>query len=140
MTDQPTHDRDLARTTTDSSLTRPSVDRDEPDTVFATVVLDQTTRDAPTAATPQPAAAGTSSPPRPTVRWGAMVWSLLFAATAATTLWSLDPARREVAAAWLQALDPLTAMLYALVALGGLIALFGLVGLLRRGERARRSA
>ncbi len=139
MTDQPTHDRDLARTTTDSSLTRPSIDGDEPDTVFATVVLDQTPTDVPPAATaPHSAAAGTSSPPRPTVRWGALVWSLLFAATAAATLWFLDPERRDAAATWLQALDPLEAVLYALAALGALIALFGLVGLLRRGERARR--
>ncbi len=103
--------------------------------MFATVVLDQTTTDARTTTGAPPPEM--SRPGRPTVRWGALVWSLLFAAMAAATLWFLDPERREAAAAWYRAPDPLTAVLFALVALGALIAIFGIIGLLRRGERAR---
>lgn len=85
---------------------------------------------------PAPAAAA-----RPTVRWGALVWALIFGGTAALTLWILvDPARRLAADAWIAALNPLAASLYALIAIGVVVALFGVVGLIRRGERARRGA
>jgi hypothetical protein len=80
-----------------------------------------------------------SALPRPTVRWGAIVWSLLFAALAGTSLWlMLDPERREATGEWLATLSPLAAALYGLVALGVILALFGIVGLIRRGERADR--
>jgi hypothetical protein len=80
-----------------------------------------------------------SALPRPTVRWGAIVWSLLFAALAGTSLWlMLDPDRREATGEWLATLSPLAAALYGLVALGVILALFGIVGLIRRGERADR--
>ncbi len=77
---------------------------------------------------------------RPTIRWGALVWSLLFGATAGFTLWVLvDPARRLAVGDWLTTLNPLAAALYGLVGLGVVLALFGIVGLIRRGERARRA-
>ena len=77
---------------------------------------------------------------RPTIRWGALVWSLLFGATAGFTLWVLvDPARRLAVGDWLTTLDPLAAALYGLVGLGVVLALFGIVGLIRRGERAARA-
>ena len=77
---------------------------------------------------------------RPTIRWGALVWSLLFGATAGFTLWVLvDPARRPAVGDWLTTLDPLAAALYGLVGLGVVLALFGIVGLIRRGERAARA-
>ncbi|MBM7831928.1 hypothetical protein JOE59_002633 [Agromyces cerinus] len=76
---------------------------------------------------------------RPTIRWGALVWALLFGAMAATTLWVLiDPARRDAVGVWLTTLSPLTAGLYAIIVVGIVVALFGIVGLIRRGERARR--
>lgn len=76
---------------------------------------------------------------RPTVRWGALVWSLLFGALAATTLWVIaEPARRDAVGASFANLSPLAAALYALLALGVLVVVFGLVGLIRRGERVRR--
>jgi hypothetical protein len=80
-----------------------------------------------------------TAPARPTVRWGALVWSLVFGAVAATTLWVVvDRARRDAVGEWLFSLTPLVAALYLLLAVGALIALFGLVALIRRGERARR--
>ncbi|MFC9560796.1 hypothetical protein [Agromyces sp. NPDC056965] len=76
---------------------------------------------------------------RPTVRWGALVWALLFGTAAATTLWVLvDPARRDLVGDWMVTLSPLTATLTAVIVVGVVIALFGIVGLIRRGERARR--
>ncbi|WP_448002846.1 hypothetical protein [Agromyces bauzanensis] len=79
-----------------------------------------------------------TSPARPTVRWGALVWSLIFGAVAATTLWVVvDRDRRDAVDVWLLDLTPLAATLYLLLALGALIAVFGLVALIRRGERAR---
>src|SRR5215207_4301310 len=83
--------------------------------------------------------AAASAHPRPTVRWGALVWSLLFGALAGTALWlMLDPDRIDATGAWLATLSPLTAALYALVALGVVLALFGIVGLIRRGEHSKR--
>ena len=77
---------------------------------------------------------------RPTIRWGALVWSLLFGATAGFTLWVLvDPTRRLAVGEWLATLNPLAAGLYGLVGLGVILALFGIVGLIRRGERAGRA-
>jgi hypothetical protein len=74
---------------------------------------------------------------RPTVRWGALVWSLIFAATAAATLWVVvDSGRRDALGAWLLDLSPAAASLYALLALGVLIVVFGLVALIRRRERS----
>lgn len=76
---------------------------------------------------------------RPTVRWGALVWSLLFGALAATTLWVIaEPARRDAVGSAFANLSPLAAALYALLALGVLVVVFGLVALIRRGERSRR--
>ena len=88
-----------------------------------------------TAATAPPAAAAE----QPTVRWGALVWGLLFGLTAVTTLWIIvDPGRRDAIDDWFVSLNPLAAVLYALVAVGVIVVLFGIVGLIRRGERARR--
>jgi hypothetical protein len=91
--------------------------------------------DAAAAGSPDAAAA------RPTVRWGALVWSLIFAGIAAATLWvAVDSGRRDALGEWLLELSPVAASLYALLALGVLIVVFGLVALIRRSERAAREA
>ncbi|GAA1825600.1 hypothetical protein [Agromyces salentinus] len=103
------------------------------------------------ASSPQARPAASASPPatavhaasaaRPTVRWGALVWALLYGTIAGVTLWIIvDPARREATAAWFADLNPLAAGLYAVIAVGVVVALFGIVGLLRRGERVRADA
>jgi len=82
-----------------------------------------------------------SSPDRPTIRWGALVWALLFGTVAALALWVLvDPVRREAAVWWAIGLQPMMTVLYGLVAIGVVVVLFGIVGLIRRGERKRRLA
>ena len=84
--------------------------------------------------TPSTAASAT----RPTVRWGALVWALIYGTIAAVTLWILvDPDRRDDAASWFAELNPFAAGLYALILVGIVVALFGIVGLIRRGERSR---
>ena len=73
------------------------------------------------------------------MRWGALVWSLVFAGLAATTLWVVvDSGRRDALGEWLLGLSPVAASLYALLALGVLIVVFGLVALIRRRERVAR--
>lgn len=82
---------------------------------------------------------GPAPAPRPTVRWGALVWALLFGAMAATTLWVVvDPSRRDAVGEWLITLNPLTGTLIGVIVVGVVVALFGIVGLIRRGERSRR--
>jgi hypothetical protein len=77
-------------------------------------------------------------PARPTVRWGALVWSLIFGAIAVTTLWMIaDPERRDAVGEWLFGLTPLAAGLYLLLVVGVLVAVFGIVALIRRAERER---
>jgi hypothetical protein len=120
----------------------------EPDAAITAILADPgtTSLTPPAWREPSPApgaATATVAPPaepsRPTVRWGALVWALLFGTTAATTLWVLvDPARRDVVGDWLITLSPLTATLAAVIIVGVVVALFGIVGLIRRGERARR--
>lgn len=78
------------------------------------------------------------STPRPTIRWGALIWSVVFVGLAGLSLWlMIDRAARRDAAEWFASLDAFTAGLYALAALGVLIALFSLVALVRRAERVR---
>lgn len=75
---------------------------------------------------------------RPRVRWAAIVWGLLFAAIAAGTLAILlRPESRDAFAEWAFALSPLTVTLYGLLALGALVLVGGLAGLLRRAQRRR---
>ncbi|HEY9323738.1 MAG TPA: hypothetical protein VIP50_02305 [Agromyces sp.] len=111
----------------------------ETDVAATAILADWSTSTAgePTATSPiSPASAPRQ---RPTVRWGALVWALLFGSMAATTLWVIvDPARRDAVGDWLITLSPLTATLTGVIVVGVVVALFGIVGLIRRGERARR--
>jgi len=75
----------------------------------------------------------------PTIRWGALVWALLFLTISGTTIWLLvSPERRDAVGDWLASVHPLVLVLSGVIAVGVVIALFGVVGLIRRGERARR--
>ncbi|ANJ25823.1 hypothetical protein [Agromyces aureus] len=146
-----------SRPADDERRSRSEANRDQPATeAFATTPLPSAAATEPPMFTPpaDPAAsveevgsvyaaasvtAANEPAPKPTVRWGALVWALIFGGAAALTLWILvEPARRVAADAWLSSLNPLAAWLYALVAVGVVVALFGVVGLIRRGERVRR--
>ncbi|GAA1782544.1 hypothetical protein [Agromyces lapidis] len=97
---------------------------------------------AATATAPIGEAAATSTPlPRPTIRWGALVWALLFGTIAGFTLWTLvDLQHRDEVLFWIAAVPMQLVPLYLLAAAGVVVALFGVVGLIRRGERQRRAA
>jgi hypothetical protein len=135
----------MTMTTSPNDVSKSSTD---PDAAITAILADPgTTSLTPPAwrePSPAPEAATTTvappaEPARPTVRWGALVWALLFGTTAATTLWVLvDPARRDVVGDWLITLNPLTATLAAVIIVGVVVALFGIVGLIRRAERTRR--
>jgi len=128
-------------------MTNPTPDREaettpEPEETAETLVLPPVPPEARDAPAPEPAAE-TDAPSAPlegpTIRWGALVWALLFGAIAAVTLWLLvSPERRDAVAGWIGSVHPLVVVMYAVIALGTVIALFGIVGLIRRGERARR--
>lgn len=106
-----------------------------------TLVLAPEAPAAPAAGVAEPADAAPAPAPieGPTIRWGALVWALLFLAIAGTTMWLLvSPERRDAVGDWLGSVHPLVLVLSGVIAVGVVIALFGIVGLIRRGERARR--
>jgi len=75
-------------------------------------------------------------PPRPRVRWAGVVWGLVFAASAAAGIWLASGEDRvDEIVAWLQDLAPATAIGYGILAVGGLLLITGIVGLLRRAQR-----
>jgi hypothetical protein len=84
---------------------------------------------------------GSTSPvPRaargPVIRWGAIVWGLALAAVAAVVLTIVtDVGRRQAVVTWVDGLTPGTFTLYALLALGALLLVAGLAGVLRRTTR-----
>ncbi|NYD67266.1 hypothetical protein [Agromyces atrinae] len=85
------------------------------------------------AATPVAAAAPVE---RPRVRWAGILWGLVFTATAAIAIALLvDPVRRDDADVWLRTQTPGTIALYGLLALGAIILVSGLVGVIRRLQR-----
>ncbi|GGR29508.1 hypothetical protein ACFOE1_04755 [Agromyces mediolanus] len=133
-------------------MTKPTPDREaetnaEPEETAVTEVLAPAPEPVveaeamPVSATaPLPAPAPAPAPVEgPTIRWGALVWALLFLAIAGTTMWLLvSPERRDAVGDWLGSVHPLVLVLSGVIAVGVVIALFGIVGLIRRGERARR--
>lgn len=95
----------------------------------------------PVAAAPPVAAASpaeeTAPLPRPRTRWAAIVWGLVLAALAAAAAWFVSDARRlDDLALWVQNLEVGAVVAYVLLALGALILVIGLVGLLRRAQLA----
>jgi len=88
--------------------------------------------------TPIPTETTSSDPDaaRPRVRIGAVVWGLIVTIVAAvTTLTVLDPVRSAEFADWAGDVSGESIGLIALIAVGGLILLLGLVSLLRQAQR-----
>jgi hypothetical protein len=73
----------------------------------------------------------------PRTRWGGIVWGLAFAALAVGGIWLASGAGRvDALAAWMRQLPTGTAVGYGILAIGGLLLVVGMVGLLRRAQRA----
>ncbi len=73
----------------------------------------------------------------PRTRWAAIVWGLVFAALAGGALYVvLSPQHRLELIKWVTSLEATTLALYGALAIGVIVLLFGLVGLLRRAQRA----
>ncbi|MDT0158314.1 hypothetical protein Q9R19_11810 [Microbacterium sp. ARD32] len=82
-------------------------------------------------------AAPAASAPPPRTRWAAIVWGLCFAAIAWFGIWMLSGAdRRDCVTDWFATLNPGTITAFVLLAVGALVLITGLVGLLRRAQRA----
>lgn len=101
----------------------------------------------PTAATeplspPEPAAEASApfasdAPLRARTRWAGIIWGVVLAAVAAAGLWlTTDDTRLEGITAWVQDLSPATAVGYSVLVVGALLLITGVVGLLRRAQRA----
>lgn len=78
----------------------------------------------------------------PRTRWAGIVWGLLFAAVAVAGLsLTSSEAAVDTLVAWATDLSAATAIGWAVLAVGALLLVTGLVGLLRRAQRAlaRRS-
>jgi len=74
---------------------------------------------------------------RPRTRWAGIVWGLVLAAVAGAGIWlASGDGRIAELAAWVQELSPATAVGYGILIIGGLLLVTGLVGLLRRAQRA----
>jgi type II secretory pathway component PulF len=94
----------------------------------------------PSATTPV-AASQSAAPPRPPVRWGGVVWGLLLVVFPTAVLFVLSaPERLAAVEVWLAALTPGTAWALWLAAIGLLIVVFSLLGVIRSAQRRRRAA
>lgn len=104
------------------------------DTEFFTVPLSDDGDDAETTVLDRADFAAAGMGPR--TRWAAIVWGLLLATIAAGTLAVvLVPERRLELARWFTTLEPAAIGLYAALAVGTIVLLASLVGLLRRAQR-----
>ncbi len=85
---------------------------------------------------PDPAAPPTP-PRRARIRWGGIVWGLVFAAVAAAGIsLASTPGRTEALVAWVQEIGPASAIGLAVATIGGLLLVTGVVGLVRRAQRS----
>lgn len=92
---------------------------------------------APASDSDSEAATETAPPLRARIRWAGIVWGLVLAAVAWAGIWLTSaPDRVDELSAWLRGIDTVTAVAYGLLALGALALVTGLVGLLRRAQRA----
>jgi len=74
--------------------------------------------------------------PRPYVRAGSVAWGLILIAAASLVLWVTgDDARREAVAEWTRTLTPGTAVVVAVLVLGGILLLAGVLAAIRRVQR-----
>lgn len=85
-----------------------------------------------------------SATPGPRTRWAGIVWGLVLGTLAAAGIWlASGEGRIDDLVAWTQTLTPAMVVGYAVLAIGALVLVLGLVGLLRRAQRtvaAGRSA
>ena len=105
---------------------------------------DATAPIAPAATAAVPAATASTVPSGPRVRWAGIVWGLVLAAIAALALWLMTDAGRQAAVTdWMLTLSPAAATAYGVLVVGAFALVAGLVGLVRRAQRAgerRRAA
>jgi apolipoprotein N-acyltransferase len=74
---------------------------------------------------------------RPRTRWAAIIWGAVFAVAAALALWiAVSPDRRTALADWSLSLSPAAIGAYILLAIGAIALVAGLVGIVRRLQRA----
>ncbi|MDR2998423.1 MAG: hypothetical protein LBU78_09915 [Microbacterium sp.] len=102
----------------------------------STEVLGETLFGEADAATPPAPEAPPAAPVAPRTRWAAIVWGLFFAGLAFAGIWMLsDSQRRDGVTDWLAGLAPATIVAVSLLAVGVLVLIAGLAGLLRRLQR-----
>lgn len=98
----------------------------------------QTTTEAGTAAATDASAPHTEAVTPPRTRWAAIVWGVLFAAVAATSLWLIaDDDRRSGVADWALTLTPVTIITLMILTIGVLVLVTGASALLRTVQRRR---
>ncbi|TQM34288.1 hypothetical protein [Microbacterium kyungheense] len=111
---------------------------------FTEFASDAAATSAPAATAAVPAGAASPAPAAPRTRWAGIVWGLALAGIAAFAMWLLTDADRQAAATdWILNLSPAAAVAYAVLVLGGFALVAGVVGLVRRAQRAgerRRAA
>lgn len=96
----------------------------------------QTTTEAGTAAATDASALPADAVTPPRTRWAAIVWGLLFAAVAATSLWLIaDDERRSGVADWALTLTPVTISTLMILTIGVLVLVTGASALLRTVQR-----
>ncbi len=88
-----------------------------------------------TIVTAEASALPSSALPRPRTRWAAIIWGLVLAGIAVAALWVLlAPGRRAGVSDWIMQLSPVSVVSYAILAMGCLLLVTGLVGLARRAQ------
>ena len=72
----------------------------------------------------------------PRTRWAAIIWGVCFAAVAWFGIWMLsETARQDAITEWFASLSPATMTATALLGIGVLVLISGVVGLTRRMQR-----
>ncbi len=87
---------------------------------------------------PQTATIDAAAPAeRPRTRWGGIIWGSVLAAVAVAGVWvTSGEGRLDELTAAVEQVSPATMAGYTALAVGALLAVTGLVGLLRRAQRA----
>jgi len=112
-----------------------------PDAEHATLPLEDSILPSSETSDPLAEAPTTASAPSPRTRWAAIVWGLCFAAIAWFGIWMLsDGERHDSVTDWLASLNPGTITAFGLLAVGALVLISGLVGLIRRAQRRLAAA